>query len=672
MENGMMLQGFSWYLPADGAHWKRLAELAPTLAHMGVSSVWMPPAYKSSEGAEGVGYAVYDPWDLGEFDQCGSVRTKYGTRREYLSVIRALQKAGIQVLADVVLNQRFGGEECEDVLATPINPANRNEQAGEPRQISAWTRYRFPGRADKFSDFHWDWRCFHGTDWDESTHEPGVYLFDGKHWDEDVDKSENGNYDYLMGSDVDVSEPAVEEELGRWGEWYLKTTGVDGFRLDALKHISRAFFHRWLTRLREATGKELFTVGEYWSPEVEDLESYLGEVPMSLFDVPLHYRLFDASNSMGERDLAHVFDDTLVQREPIRAVTFVDNHDTQPNQALQSTVQDWFKPSAYMLILLREAGVSLRLLRGPLRHTQRRQHPRRGRAPAAYGAAPALCLRSPERLPGRRQSHWLDPRGRRRAPHERRGRGAHRRRGRDQAHVRGRTACWGDLLLRGGLRGEGRRHRRRGLWRVFLRRGLRLRVRAQGGRELARARPRAALDRPNRAQGAGTALRVLSHKRQRRAAPYALEEGQVGERSLGHSVATGGHPARDNARPSPLRTRMRMRAAIEPLPHTCLRTRAAIPHALTHVAYAQHAKAHIGLGVSAFGGRSPCARPRARSKWRAQRRARCGCACATACGMAWKMLTECVPACLRRRAAPASSPGPHAALGSRPSPCDKH
>lgn len=356
MENGMMLQGFSWYLPADGAHWKRLAELAPTLAHMGVSSVWMPPAYKSSEGAEGVGYAVYDPWDLGEFDQCGSVRTKYGTRREYLSAIRALQKAGIQVLADVVLNQRFGGEECEDVLATPINPANRNEQAGEPRQISAWTRYRFPGRGDEYSDFHWDWHCFHGTDWDESTHEPGVYLFNGKHWDEDVDKSENGNYDYLMGSDVDVSEPAVEEELGRWGEWYLKTTGVDGFRLDALKHISRAFFHRWLTRLREATGKELFTVGEYWSPEVEDLESYLGEVPMSLFDVPLHYRLFDASNSMGERDLAHVFDDTLVQREPIRAVTFVDNHDTQPNQALQSTVQDWFKPSAYMLILLREAG----------------------------------------------------------------------------------------------------------------------------------------------------------------------------------------------------------------------------------------------------------------------------------------------------------------------------
>ncbi|KXB63506.1 hypothetical protein HMPREF1868_00590 [Olsenella sp. DNF00959] len=46
--------------------------------------------------------------------------------------------------------------------------------------------------------------------------------------------------------------------------------------------------------------------------------------------------------------------------------------------------------------------------------------------------------------------------------------------------------------------------------------------------------------------------------------------------------------------------------------------------------------------------------------------------CLVACGMAWTMLSECVPACLRRRAAPASSPGPHAALGSSPSPCDKH
>ncbi|MGX8706428.1 MAG: alpha-amylase domain-containing protein, partial [bacterium] len=38
-------------------------------------------------------------------------------------------------------------------------------------------------------------------------------------------------------------------------------------------------------------------------------------------------------------------------------VTFVDNHDTQYGQSLQSFVEDWFKPLAYALILLRQDGI---------------------------------------------------------------------------------------------------------------------------------------------------------------------------------------------------------------------------------------------------------------------------------------------------------------------------
>ena len=34
----------------------------------------------------------------------------------------------------------------------------------------------------------------------------------------------------------------------------------------------------------------------------------------------------------------------------------MDNHDTQPGQALQSFVDEWFKQSAYAIILLREEG----------------------------------------------------------------------------------------------------------------------------------------------------------------------------------------------------------------------------------------------------------------------------------------------------------------------------
>jgi len=52
-----------------------------------------------------------------------------------------------------------------------------------------------------------------------------------------------------------------------------------------------------------------------------------------------------------------LYDDTLTGADPEHAVTFVDNHDTQPGQALYSFIPAWFKPHAYALILLRAVGI---------------------------------------------------------------------------------------------------------------------------------------------------------------------------------------------------------------------------------------------------------------------------------------------------------------------------
>ena len=66
---------------------------------------------------------------------------------------------------------------------------------------------------------------------------------------------------------------------------------------------------------------------------------------------------FRASQEGENFDLRTIFDGTLALNHPEEAVTFVDNHDTQRGQALESTIQEWFKPAAYALILLREAGL---------------------------------------------------------------------------------------------------------------------------------------------------------------------------------------------------------------------------------------------------------------------------------------------------------------------------
>ena len=77
---------------------------------------------------------------------------------------------------------------------------------------------------------------------------------------------------------------------------------------------------------------------------------------MCLFDVPLHYHFFDASNSGDGYDMRQLLSNTLTAHDPTRSVTFVDNHDTQPGQSLESLVQPWFKPLAYAFILLRADG----------------------------------------------------------------------------------------------------------------------------------------------------------------------------------------------------------------------------------------------------------------------------------------------------------------------------
>jgi alpha-amylase len=77
---------------------------------------------------------------------------------------------------------------------------------------------------------------------------------------------------------------------------------------------------------------------------------------MSLFDAPLHYNFHAASTSSGQFDMGRLLDGSLMQTMPLLAVTLVDNHDTQPLQALESTVEPWFKPLAYSVILLRDQG----------------------------------------------------------------------------------------------------------------------------------------------------------------------------------------------------------------------------------------------------------------------------------------------------------------------------
>lgn len=357
MQNGVMMQYFEWFTDNHPHLWLKLKKDAQHLNNIGISAIWMPPAFKAIGGIHDVGYGVYDIYDLGEFNQKGTIRTKYGTKDEYLEAISELHNNGIQTYGDIVLNHKMGADENENIKAFEVNNNNTNEVISGEETIEVATIYNFPGRHKKYSDFTWDWSCFNGIDYDVSTRRQTKFLFKSKKWDSDVD-DENGNFDYLMGADIDFENEVVLKEMDAWGKWYLDTTQLDGLRLDAVKHIHADFYRNWIKNMREHTGKELYAVGEYWHGDVNHLLHYLQEVDyeVSLFDVPLHYHFYDASHSNGLYDMSQIFNGTLVATASLNAVTFVDNHDTQPSQGLQSWIDDWFKPLAYALILLRKDG----------------------------------------------------------------------------------------------------------------------------------------------------------------------------------------------------------------------------------------------------------------------------------------------------------------------------
>lgn len=148
----------------------------------------------------------------------------------------------------------------------------------------------------------------------------------------------------------------------KWGEWIIKETGAEGFRFDAVKHIDRNFIRDFVRETRKRLDNpHLFAVGEAWKDSIDYLNNYLDNMDeqFSVFDTPLHYNFKELSDAGENYDLRKVWDGTVVQARPTDAVTLVDNHDTQPGEALESWIASVWKPLCYAMILFRNGALGL-------------------------------------------------------------------------------------------------------------------------------------------------------------------------------------------------------------------------------------------------------------------------------------------------------------------------
>ena len=149
--NGIIMQYFEWYMNCNQNLWNTIAENAEKLADIGITALWLPPAFKGIGGKDEVGYGVYDIYDLGEFDQKGTIKTKYGSKEEYLNCIQVLNQHGIEAYADIVLNHKMGADMLQTIPATKVDWGNHNILTSGQETVKVATKFTFPGRKNKYS-----------------------------------------------------------------------------------------------------------------------------------------------------------------------------------------------------------------------------------------------------------------------------------------------------------------------------------------------------------------------------------------------------------------------------------------------------------------------------------------------------------------------------------------
>jgi alpha-amylase len=289
--SGVMMQGFFWNYDSGGVWWAKMQSQASALRNMagtgiGINRMWFPPACKGQAGSFSMGYDPHDYYDLGSYDQDGSIPTRAGTQAQLKAAIAAFKAQGISCMADIVLNHRAGG----------------NSEANPKTGGFTWTA--FNNTASGKCQWHWD--SFH----------PNNYC--------SGDEGTFGGY-----PDICYASGSASGDMKAYLVWLKSSAnaGFDSWRYDYCKGFGASVVHDM-----NAASSPAFSVGEYWDTNTAALDNWAVAANSSCFDFALLYTMEAVCNHPGGGHLPDLLDPAkcYAARNPKRAVTFVGNHDTDP------------------------------------------------------------------------------------------------------------------------------------------------------------------------------------------------------------------------------------------------------------------------------------------------------------------------------------------------------
>ena len=277
-----------------------LAKLAPRLKAMGFDGMWIPPPAKGNAGRNGMGYDIYDHYDLGDKDQKGNVGTRFGDKDSLLRLVAVAHANGLEIYPDIVLNHLDGGN-----LDDSAPPGDKHK------------KFRYVGysgtKNGRWTKDHWnfhpnpDHQCSEGGALCEKLVGQDICYEDGQHGG-----GTNGKY--------------MRDKAREWFVWLKKQIDADGFRFDAVKHYP-AYVVEDLLFNAMGPHQEYFAVGEFVGgrQELDDWTNY-AQNRAGTFDFSLREALAQIIEAKGFFDMGSL--PNYQQQNRFKTVPFINNHDT--------------------------------------------------------------------------------------------------------------------------------------------------------------------------------------------------------------------------------------------------------------------------------------------------------------------------------------------------------
>jgi glycosidase len=239
-------------------NWSELNAKIPEIAEAGYTSLWLPPPAKAGS-VFSVGYDLFDPFDLGDKNQRGTIRTKYGTKAELLQVMETAHRFGLRVYFDNIMNHR-GFDVPGYNASTPTNlyPGLTAQDFHLRRQADG-THRNWDNIANYGDIFQVQNRPLFGLV--DLANENGANanygLTEGSTTNKLSYLRQPGSNSYYMDTNLPAiagpwrpfngtnGDPVIEDvnaHLIRAAMWMMNETRCDGFRFDAVKHTPSSFF----------------------------------------------------------------------------------------------------------------------------------------------------------------------------------------------------------------------------------------------------------------------------------------------------------------------------------------------------------------------------------------------------------------------------------------------